>query len=432
MQNDRRLSFYFDPSEEDTLLGQEYPPHLIALVDEEIEQRIATLNMRNQGQKKARIPLFVAVRLWAINKLNVVEGTGDVVLRVLAFWHEDESKVQTLLDSINGDERKSIHPDDARKFGIVVPQLDINGARPKDDAIEIKLKSARGAVEVGTESTDVPNIMVTALMHRKIAVPFDLHDFPFDTQKLELELVLRKEKDLRYCLTPDANLDVPTEGITPEIGSMELKEQIAQNFELEHKIQEVRVDTKGALYRQSSVKFQLFISRNIGFYMRRFIFPYTLITIVAGLTVFIPRDTIIFRVNICVTLLLTLIAATNANAQQIPKIPYYTKLDLFQVGGIFYVVVVAAMHLTTIFLIQLFPEVDNEDWIEATDYTAQSIIAGCWFGFVVIWGALASRVKNSRKVDEKKTKEKKKAILKEKEVWKESVRFGSKIGPQQV
>lgn len=171
---------------------------------------------------------------------------------------------------------------------------------------------------------------------------FDFKKFPFDTQKLVINISHNKESqgnpELTYDKVPSVNF------ITPELGPFNNLDNFKNNNILKEwtvvstDIASKEIVVKNSydpfadkLYDQSnnSIDLILEIKRNSAHYFYKIIIPVFLILCVAWFVLWIPTDKLDARLTTSIVALLSLIAYNFVFADDIPKLDYLTALDKY-------------------------------------------------------------------------------------------------------
>ncbi len=145
--------------------------------------------------------------------------------------------------------------------------------------------------------------------------PLRLRSFPFDRQTFHIELVA-----IRY--RPN---EVTFVGIAP---SITLPDWTIEKW-----------DTKAAVYalapglENSSYVFEFTAARNVSHYILKVMFPLVLIVIMSWAVFWMDPIHSNAQINIAITSMLTLIAYRFATDNQLPRLPYMTRLDAFILMG---------------------------------------------------------------------------------------------------
>ncbi len=159
--------------------------------------------------------------------------------------------------------------------------------------------------------------------------PLRLRSFPFDRQTFHIELVA-----VRY--RPNEVTFVPNQlwirdglrqagGIAP---SITLPDWTIEKW-----------DTKAAVYalapglENSSYVFEFTAARNVSHYILKVMFPLVLIVIMSWAVFWMDPIHSNAQINIAITSMLTLIAYRFATDNQLPRLPYMTRLDAFILMG---------------------------------------------------------------------------------------------------
>ncbi len=149
--------------------------------------------------------------------------------------------------------------------------------------------------------------------------PLYLHSFPFDSQELNIRLVMTgfPAENIKFISEPS----IPS-GITPEpsIPNWEIVgSEIIHGGYMPYKAGSAQV---------ASSLFKIKVKRKVGFFVLKIILPMVLIVAMSWMVFYIPVKDIGTRVSISVTTMLTLIAYRFMVDGLLPPISYLNKLDV--------------------------------------------------------------------------------------------------------
>lgn len=151
---------------------------------------------------------------------------------------------------------------------------------------------------------------------------FDLHNFPFDMQKLTLvfrskesfnKVYIRKMSNTRFASTVSKNF------------ASSLSHWRVEKWAYE----EAQIDNHSLNRPYATYKVTIFASRKPEYYFRKMLSVVLITTIMSFLGFCTPLSDIGSRLEFLVSILLTNIAFTFSVNQELPKIGYYTLLDIF-------------------------------------------------------------------------------------------------------
>lgn len=153
---------------------------------------------------------------------------------------------------------------------------------------------------------------------------FKLHDFPFDDQKLDIELISfannKKTMNLSwYDLKHDGAVFPPVKTTFKSV-----------LWSLDHD----ESQTSEVIFRDNTPSFDkltytLYVSRYSVIYMLKYIFPLFIIALLTTVTYWIPVDSVPARVGLCMSLTIANITLNFVIQQELPKVNYPTNADLF-------------------------------------------------------------------------------------------------------
>jgi hypothetical protein len=156
-----------------------------------------------------------------------------------------------------------------------------------------------------------------------------LRSFPFDRQSFQIELVAVRYRPDEVTFVPD-QLWI-RDGLRQAAG-------IAPSITLPDWTIE-KWDTRAAVYtlapglENSSYVFEFTAVRNVSHYILKVMFPLVLIVIMSWAVFWMDPIHSSAQINIAITSMLTLIAYRFATDNQLPRLPYMTRLDAFILMG---------------------------------------------------------------------------------------------------
>ncbi len=159
--------------------------------------------------------------------------------------------------------------------------------------------------------------------------PLRLQSFPFDRQTFRVQLVAVRYQSNEVTFVPDqvwiqAGLK-EAGGIAP---SVTLPDWTIEKWELKPLLYAL---TPGQQY--SSYAFEFTAARNVSHYILNIMFPLVLIVIMSWAVFWLDPIHSSAQVSIAITSMLTLIAYRFATDNQLPRLPYMTRLDAFILMG---------------------------------------------------------------------------------------------------
>ncbi|KOO32501.1 hypothetical protein Ctob_015113 [Chrysochromulina tobinii] len=206
-----------------------------------------------------------------------------------------------------------------------------------------------------------------------VHLDWKLHEFPFDTQQLQVKLFLpKKHKDKMYEFVCDKELRLPSEGIWPKgisykrrpedptdsdgLGILEIKEEAKRTIGVEWEFDDagstLEVDEESHKNHQSAATLSLGLKRKPGFYLVKYVYRPGTIATLACVSTFIPTNEIGNQLALTFTILLTLAGINYTAAESLPALPYSTKLDRYH-EACHYLVYSVICHNVIFFLIEI-------------------------------------------------------------------------------
>eukprot|EP00873_Tetraselmis_striata_P034887 jgi/Tetstr1/455151/TSEL_042001.t1 len=297
------------------------------------------------AQKNPSRVVSIGLKVWELKSIDTVEGHFHCSFRVFMAW-ADPALVARIREHLGpggalrngfkldyGEDTESLY-----KAG--VPHLSIiNG-------VDVELVDAGRLAVVDVDAG------VLELSHKysgTLSQSFDLHDFPFDRQRLAVKISMNSGNDRSRTFAAS--------GFTLIEGQVSLPEwSIAQELE---------VDESHVEEDRSAMHYQIPIRRKHAYYSQNF------------------AD----RAGILLTILLTAVAFKFVVADMLPKVPYFTKLDLY-VSACFALVFLLTVQMAASALVK------DAAAAGAVDRYAGAALAASWALFHVVYiGWVAARLR---------------------------------------
>ena len=228
----------------------------------------------------------------------------------------------------------------------------------------------------GPESETKIAVLTYQIEATNVHLDWQLKEFPFDTQQLQVKLFLpKKHKDKMYEFVCDPELRLRSEGIWPQgsddqghscgNGILEIKKEakdtIGVEWELDVAGSTFEVDKESHKKFQSAATLSLRLKRRPGFYLEKYVYRPGVIATLACVSTFIPTNEIGDQLALTFTVLLTLTGINYTAAESLPALPYSTELDRYH-EACHYLVYSVIFHNVIFFLIGL-PDPRIVGWI---------------------------------------------------------------------
>jgi gamma-aminobutyric acid receptor subunit beta len=159
--------------------------------------------------------------------------------------------------------------------------------------------------------------------------PLRLQSFPFDRQTFRVQLVAVRYQSDEVMFVPDQvwirDGLKGAGGISP---SVTLPDWTIEKWEVKP-----LVYTLAPRHQYSSYAFEFTAARNVSHYILKVMFPLVLIVIMSWAVFWMDPIHSNAQINIAITSMLTLIAYRFATDNQLPRLPYMTRLDAFILMG---------------------------------------------------------------------------------------------------
>ena len=175
-------------------------------------------------------------------------------------------------------------------------------------------KSFPDIVEVDPEG----HVIYRQRVFGQFSQPFDLHNFPMDTQKLSFQIVSVGNSPKEVKLSTDIA------GIAEKFSlpNWKILSWDFENFDQ-------RFHEKLSLVE--GLKFTITAKRYVQFYVFKFIIPLMLIVFMSWIVFWIDPTDYTAQISVSITSMLTLIAYQYLVSSSLPRLPYLTRLDILMV-----------------------------------------------------------------------------------------------------
>src|SRR6266581_751206 len=159
--------------------------------------------------------------------------------------------------------------------------------------------------------------------------PLRLQSFPFDRQTFRVQLVAVRYQSNEVMFVPDQVWIQDglkgAGGISP---SVTLPDWTIEKWEVKPLVYAL-----APRHQYSSYAFEFTAARNVSHYILKVMFPLVLIVIMSWAVFWMDPIHSNAQINIAITSMLTLIAYRFATDNQLPRLPYMTRLDAFILMG---------------------------------------------------------------------------------------------------
>jgi hypothetical protein len=254
-------------------------------------------------------PTEISVGMWVadISSIDSAQQTFTAEIAVVLRW-KDPRLVHTGIGVVRYPLEQNWHP----RVGIVNETNSVSRKMP--DSVEVD-----------------PDGMVT---YRQLYVgaftqPLRLQSFPFDRQTFRVQLVAVRYQSNEVTFVPDP---VWIRAGLKEAGgiaaSVTLPDWTIEKWELKSLLYALTPDQQ-----YSSYAFEFTAARNVSHYILKVMFPLVLIVIMSWAVFWLDPIHSSAQISIAITSMLTLIAYRFATDNQLPRLPYMTRLDAFILMG---------------------------------------------------------------------------------------------------
>jgi Neurotransmitter-gated ion-channel ligand binding domain/Neurotransmitter-gated ion-channel transmembrane region len=243
-------------------------------------------------------PTQISVGIWVvdINSIDSAQQTFTAEIAVVLRW-KDPRLAHTGNGVVRYPREQIWHP----RVGIVNETNSVSRKMPD-------------SVEVEPDGT----VTYRQLYVGAFAQPLRLQSFPFDRQTFRVQLVAVRYQSNEVMFVPDR-------GISP---SVTLPDWTIEKWEVKPLVYAL-----APRHQYSSYAFEFTAARNVSHYILKVMFPLVLIVIMSWAVFWMDPIHSNAQINIAITSMLTLIAYRFAIDNQLPRLPYMTRLDAFILMG---------------------------------------------------------------------------------------------------
>jgi len=181
------------------------------------------------------------------------------------------------------------------------------------------------------------NVTLRQRLAGPLAVNLDLRRFPFDVQRLPIEIV-------SYRYAPDELVFSPRSELVGQTGELSGDDWHFRAGETERTF--FRFDDRGA--GRSLLTFTVVAERQAGYYVLTLVLPMTLIMFLAWMVHWLPPDMVPARMGMASATVFSLIAFGVSFRLTLPEIGYLTAADRFVMYSILLVLVSLALTVATV------------------------------------------------------------------------------------
>jgi hypothetical protein len=313
--------------------------------------------------EREREPLYLAIRLWAVNTLDQQTMRAEVVFRVFMVFRPRGEALRVLPSTT--ERITSVDPGWTDELVDSLPTLAVfNGKETTDEKVKREFFRVNDAQRLGAEGNDdlqplwfPPNkpelegnvAVVTYQVSADVQLDMKFHRFPFDVHQLDIKLFLpKKHKDKIYEFSCDPAMHIASERILPAAlggkGPFEVKESVTKSL-LEWELTEHKAITEMAHKEQTEATLCLIIQRRPQYYVDKFIKRPGVLAVLSCLSSVFECGDLGNRFQITFTLLLTLTAINYSSADMLPNLPYSTSLDYYHEACHYFVFMIIAQNV---------------------------------------------------------------------------------------
>ena len=168
----------------------------------------------------------------------------------------------------------------------------------------------------------------------------NLHDFPFDEQRIVISLFPIDSPEIEVQLVDD-------EGFTGRRDLLNISDWKIES--VKGGIERQKVEASGKFH--SRYDFEITVRRFTGYYVWKVILPLCLIVVMSWCVFWIAPTQSDTQIGLSATSMLTLIAFIFATTNMVPELGYFTRLDRFIIGSTILVFLALIQSVTTSYLV---------------------------------------------------------------------------------
>jgi hypothetical protein len=210
------------------------------------------------------------------------------------------------------------------------------------------------------------NVVVRLRLSGQLAVDLDLRDFPFDTQRLPINVV-------SYQYSPSEIVFTEASELVARLDDLGGEGWTYTAVEPDRAVYRLKEGGRGG----SRISFAVMAERQAGYYVFTLALPMTLILFLAWMAHWLPVDIIPARMGIATATVFSLIAFGVSFRLTLPKIPYLTDADRF------------VLYSTLLVLVSLAVTVASVRWASTDrNQAAQNLTQRARLAFPFVYGLI--------------------------------------------
>lgn len=190
------------------------------------------------------------------------------------------------------------------------------------------------------EVGDDGNVTIRQRISGPLAVDLDLHNFPFDTQLLDIDIVSYRYPPSELTFASDTRIAGNPQDFSADSWHFDIPDPVFSEFRISD-------DGEG----RAMLTFNISAERNARFYVLTLAVPMMLILFMAWTAHWLRPDVIPARISMATATVFSLIALGVSVRLSLPQIDYLTRADLF------------VMHATLLVLLSLGVTVLATRWV---------------------------------------------------------------------
>mmetsp|Transcript_68856 Transcript_68856/g.136223 ORF Transcript_68856/g.136223 Transcript_68856/m.136223 type:complete len:435 (+) Transcript_68856:47-1351(+) len=303
------------------------PVHLLDQIEEYWKKSAGNdvAQVAPQLRGEARAPVYATVSLVSFSDISPLTNSFEAKIKIYLQWEVNLQGEQAGSNFAEQAEKEgagyhSLDPEEIEDFRklVEIPSVGFFNELSREEADNVGVRVYRRKRADGLNT-----VMWYHAWNFRFTQAFDLHDFPYDTQKLQLMLELNNWKTWKkyhlvvvaICIHSDAAHISQFDLACPTILS----------------------EAPGSVIAHRRRTLQVKISRQWHYYMHNIVAVFMMLSAISMLSFAIDVDKLEERLSLLVTIFLTVVAFKFT--LELPKLSYITKLDsyMLQMMGLLFV-----------------------------------------------------------------------------------------------
>lgn len=302
------------------------------------------------SEGKIRAPVYATISLVSLKEISPLTNSFEAKIKIYLQWEVDLRETGAFKWAEQAAEEEhgyhALEPDEIEEFAqeVEIPSIGFFNELSREEADMVGLRIYRSKSARGSNT-----VMWYHAWNFRFTQAFDLHEFPYDVQKLQLVLELNNWKTWnKYHLVVVA--------ITVHLDA-------AHVSQFDMAVPTIHAEAPGSVIAHRRRTLQVKIIRQWQYYMYNIVAVFMMLSAISLLSFAISVDNLEGRLNLLVTIFLTVVAFKFT--LELPKLSYITTLDSYMLQMMGLLFVCAIMVSVTTVLAETSKENGLKwDWIE--------------------------------------------------------------------